>query len=117
VERFTEAVDDIVLSGTVGRAHASRIRGNLRLRAGGVPGNVRRAYQRNLRNAIAFINAAEQSGMAPEMLLVLLAAFTRDHLVTMNRNTRANALPAMVEAARDMVCPPLREWASRHVRV
>jgi hypothetical protein len=116
VQRFTETANLIVLDGAsgIGREYEARIRSHLTMRARGVPGAHNRSYQRTLRTAIGFIETAELT-MPRDMMLVLLAAFSRDDLVTMNRSTRMDAMPRLVAAARTMTCPPMQQWAKAHV--
>ncbi len=117
VERFTSTVNMIALAGNRGvtATHQARIRRHLTLRANGVPGNFGQRYQRNLRKAIAFTSMAESAGMTPEMQLVLMAAFTRDELATMNRTARTLALPRIIEAARGMECLSMLAWGALNV--
>jgi hypothetical protein len=120
VQRFVDTVNLIVQdrgsSSDIGREYESRIRSHLALRARGVPDHLNQHYQRTLRTAIGFIETAELA-MRRDMVLALLAAFTRDDLPTMNRNVRMDALPRIVAKARTMACLPLREWARAHVEV
>jgi hypothetical protein len=115
--RFRGAAERIAAADEITAADERAVLGWLQLRDAGVPTHLRHRYQVNLSKAVAFLNDAEVAGLQPEMLLVAMAAYSRDDLGTMNGTTRASTLPRLVAEAQRLTSASMRRWAEQHLEM
>ncbi len=114
VMRFRDGAQRITAAGAITHADERNIISWLQLRAIGVPGHLILGYQNKLRHALTFLDNIEAASVPLEMLLVVMAVFSRDVLVTMSMTTRREVELRIVAGGLNMSCPPMREWAQQH---
>ncbi len=121
IQRLTATAKRLNTQGHLDKKDGEVIRRHLKLRDS-VPDNLDKKYTGDIRQAVVFLREVERlPNMTSDVLLVLMRALTRDHVVTMKADRHKEVEKSLEKLLTDRAnlasvnCVPIRKWAEDNV--